>query len=133
MQQDLIARLLTHAPLTALVGQNLFWVRRPQGIQPPLVILRMVSSIPALVMQGERSVEESRVQIDCYAQTYAAARAIAAQVKARLGGYSGTVGGTTFQGVFRITELDMTEGAETAPDRVMRVLLEFMVHWHPAS
>jgi hypothetical protein len=133
MQADLIARLLADPALTGIAGQSVFWARRPQGILPPLVLLRMVSSVPALIMQGEGPVEQSRVQIDCYAQTYAAARAMAAAVKARLGGYSGVVGATRFQGVFRVTEMDMTEGGETDPDRVMRVMLEFMVSWQPAS
>ena len=133
MQQDLITLILADAGVTAAVGARVWWVRRPQGQVSPLAILTMVSSIPAIDMGGEINWTDSRVQADCYATTYAAARSIAAAISALLGGHSGQTGDTEFQGVFRISERDLFEAGETEADRLYRVMLEFRVIWRDAS
>lgn len=133
MQEDLIALVLADAAVTAAVGAKVWWVRRPQGQVAPLAIMTMVSNVPAIAMAGETNWTDSRVQIDCYATTYAGARAVARAVSALLGGYSGTEGTTEFQGIFRISDRDLFEAGDTDRDRLYRVMLEFRVIWRDAS
>lgn len=133
MQSDLIALILADAGVTAAVGSKVWWVRRPQGQVAPFAILQMVSSVPAVTMASEANWTDSRVQVDCYGETYAAARGVAAAIFTLLGGHSGTTGSTHFQGVFRISERDLYEAGETEVDRLYRVMLEFQVIWRDAS
>lgn len=133
MQEDLISLILADAGVTAAVGTRIWWVRRPQGEEVPLAILQMVSSVPAVAMAGETNWTDSRVQVDCYATTYAAARGAARAIAALLGGHSGTTGSTEFQGVFRISDRDLFEGGDTEDDRLYRVMTEFRVIWRDAS
>lgn len=129
MQQDLVALLLAAPAIQAVAGSRVWWVRRPQGSDLPCAILQTVSTVPAYGFAGPKNWQESRVQVDCYALTYAAARGLAAAVATRLSGYSGTQGATQFQGVFQISDRDLFEGGGTAEDRIYRVMLEFQVIW----
>lgn len=133
MQEDLIALALADAGVTAAVGSKVWWVKRPQGQAAPLAVMTMVSNVPGVAMAGETNWNDSRVQIDCYATTYAAARATARAFSTLFGGYSGTQGTTQFQGIFRISDRDLFEAGDTDQDRLYRVMLEFRVIWRNAS
>ena len=124
--------MLADATLAGLVGTRIYWTRRPQAAGLPVVILQTISDIPAYKLDGETNFAEARVQVDCYALTYASARAVARAVSASLGGFSGTVGTTAFQGVFRTSDRDLQEPGEAPDDRLYRVMLEFMVSWQSA-
>lgn len=132
MQEDLIARLIADAPLAALVGSRINWVRRPQASALPAVVLQTISNVPSYTFDGETNFSDARVQVDCFALTYASARAVAQAVSSSLSGYRGTVGATAFQGVFKVSDRDMQEPGEASEDRIYRVMLEFMVTWRNA-
>jgi hypothetical protein len=78
---------------------------------------------------GASGLRETRVQVDCWAETYAKAKGIARAVEAVVSGYSGTVGGVWFQGIFIDTERDDDTG--NAGDGVTRyrTMLDLSV-WH---
>lgn len=131
MEESLVALLLAHAPLTALVGTNptrVYWMRAPQAVAKPFVVLQVVTNLPDVTHQGPSGLVAGRVQADCYAETYGSAKAVSRAVTGRLSGYRGTVSGTVFDGIFKDSERDGYED-EVSPDKLYRVSMDFIL-WH---
>lgn len=76
--------LMADAAVVALVGQNVEPVRRDQATPLPSVVLQRVSLVPANHLKGAPTLDENRVQLDVFAETYAAARQIADACRAAL-------------------------------------------------
>lgn len=137
MEETLIALLLAHAPLTALVGTNptrVYWMRAPQNTAKPYVVLQVISSVPDVGHQGPTGLIPARVQADCYSDSYTSAKAVARAVTGRLSGYKGTPtppGTTVFDGVFKDAERDEYE-PEDSPDKLFRVSMDFII-WHKGA
>lgn len=127
MEEALIAYLLAHAPLTGLVGSRIRPVIAKQGEGFPSVVVSMVSHLPEYVTQGPLRLADSRVQVDCYGETFAGSKAVARTVKARLSGQRFTSGGVEFQQCAVIAERSSyQDGAEV---NLHRTSIDFRV-WH---
>jgi hypothetical protein len=129
MEQAIIARLLATGGVTAIAGDRVFPGARPPAAALPAVVFNVVSGAPVYTDDGDAGLAENRVQIDCWAETYTAAKELAVAVKASLSGFVGTVAGVTFQNLLLITERDRREGGSNARDYLFRTLLDFTV-WH---
>lgn len=81
-QAALRARLIAAAPLTALVGQRVYWVERPQGSALPAVTLQTVADARNQHLKGFDSIQPARVQIDIWAADYATSRSVTEAVLA---------------------------------------------------
>jgi len=127
MEENLTSLLLADAGLSALVADRISWVIAPQGIARPNVTLNHVSGVPGYTLGGPSGVVESRVQADCWALTYAGARAVSRALKAKLSGFMGVQGATLFHACLIDNERD---GFDTAasPDKLFRVSLDFIIH-----
>ncbi len=84
MQGALRARLLAAAPVTALVAQRISWVDRPQASALPSITLQVISDERPQHMKDFNDLRDARVQIDCWALSYASASAIKEAVIAAL-------------------------------------------------
>jgi hypothetical protein len=91
------------ALLAPIAGGQRYWVRAPQGKVPPYAVLNRIDGQPNYHMTGPSGFVSSRVQIDCYAATYASATATARAVKTILSGYKGGA----IQGVFIESERNL--------------------------
>ena len=131
MEESLAALLLAHAPLTALTAQRVHWMRAPQNVAKPYVVMQVISGIPDVTHGGPSGLADARVQIDCYGLTYSSAKAVARAVTQRLSGYRGTQGATVFDGVFKAGERDEYED-EASPDKLFRVSMDFLI-WHKGA
>lgn len=89
--------------LAAVAGGRRHWVRAPQTAVRPFLVLNRIDGQPNYHMQGSSGFVSSRVQIDCYADTYTAATAAARSVKTLLSGYKGG----TIQGIFIESERNL--------------------------
>lgn len=127
MEEKLVALLLANAGVTALVGSRVYWSRRPQGVSLPAIILHRVSGTRNYTMQGSSGFVQSRVQVDCWAQSYAAAKQAARAVIAAVSGLRNA----DFQGVFVEGEQDTFEiGAGAA--ELNRTSLDLIIS-HPEN
>lgn len=88
---------------------------RPQAISVPAITLQRISLTPNNHLRGDAGLDANRVQLDAYAETYAAARAVADACRAAL-----VAAGHLLQ-----TEFDSHE-PETDPD-LYRVTQEYNV------
>ena len=77
MEEALTARLLAAAPLTALVGSRINWGERPKKEPLSAITMLIVSPGRNYVHAGADPTGSPRVQFDCYAATFAQAKAIA--------------------------------------------------------
>jgi hypothetical protein len=127
MEQAIIAKLLATGAVAAIVGTRVFPGSRPQASALPALVFNTISGAPVYTDDGEAGLEEARIQIDCWAETYSASKTLAGAVKASLSAFSGTSSGVTFQNILIITERDRREGGSNAPEYLFRVILEFTV------
>lgn len=130
MEAALLARLLATAGLTALVSTRINWSRRPQGESLPAVVLHRIDGSPDYHLSGPSGLVESRVQVDCWAASYGAAKAIARQVEAAVSGLRFTQGAIRFDAILILDERDSTFD-ETTP--IFRTSLDLGVFHASAS
>jgi hypothetical protein len=127
MEEALRDYLLTNTALVALVGQKIRWVVSSQSDAGSRVVLAKVSSVPVYHTSGQSDLAESRVQVDCYAETALAALSIARAVKAAIPKAPFTASGIDFS-LFQLSERQSYEDP-TPSHRVHRVGIDFQV-WH---
>lgn len=115
MEEALTQLLLADTAIIDLIGKNLAWDTLPQSSPRPAAVLYLVTGVTDYHMAGPSGLVESRVQIDAQGKTKADALAVARAIEAVLSGYSGTVSGVRFGGIFKLmarSDFALT-GAET--------------------
>jgi hypothetical protein len=132
MEEALLSYLLAASAVSSLVGNRINWVRSPQGVLSPRVVLTRVSGIRDMTLNsGPTGYVSSRVQVDCIGTSYGSAKSVARAIETRLSGYSGTTGGIRFEGCFLIGERDDYFDTDT-PDKLFRTALDFNI-WHKGA
>lgn len=132
MEESLRQLLVTHAPLTALVAQRVYWGTIAQGSANPAVVMFFISGAPGYHMQGSDGLTSARVQIDIRATTLSAAWAAARVIKTLLSGYRGTVATTDFRGIFLLSERQYFDKPANSSEGLHVVSLDFDV-WSRAA
>jgi hypothetical protein len=127
MEEALIARLLADSAVSGIAGTRVFPGSRAQGSALPAIVLNRISGAPLYADDGEVGLEQARIQIDCWGETYGAAKLLARAVTASLSAFEGTVGMTTFQFIELDLEQDLREGGGDAADHPFRTSLDFLV------
>ena len=125
MEEELRALLLATASVTAICGTRINWGAHPQGAPWPGVILRVISDHEGHTLAGPNGVSHARVQIDCQAASYGAAKRLARAVRAVLDGHRGGL----FQAVLLADARDEREGGSNEADRPFRTSLDVFVHY----
>jgi len=126
MQGALRARLLAASTVTALVGQRVSWLDRPQGSALPSVTLQTISDGRPQHFGGLQDLRPTRVQIDVWAATYASSRAVAEAVIAAILPAE-TINGVRFSRSFIDSLNDLSERlGETS---IYRTSIDVIV-WH---
>jgi hypothetical protein len=127
---DLINYLLADASITAVVGARVTPSSTAQGTALPALTLHGVSGAPLYADDGEVGLNDDRVQIDCWAITYAEARDLSDLVKSRLSAAQDvSQGDTTFIYMLLDNYQDLREGGSNAAEYRYRVSLDFEIWW----
>lgn len=126
MEEEIRALLLADSGVSGHAGTRVSFGAHPQGQPFPGVVLNTISGMDDLTAGGPSGLSESRIQVDCYAETYGAAKLLSRAVKTALSGYSG--GG--LQGVFHASTRDGREGGTNEAERPFRVSMDFMVQFN---
>ena len=121
MEEALVALLLADTSLSALVGMRIHWGVRPQGEALPGVTLFRTDGADQPTYAGPDGLGDSHVQADCWAETYASAKAVARALKAAAAGRHGA----TLKGVFVQSERDTQE--HVPPALIFRVSIDLRV------
>jgi hypothetical protein len=112
------------ALLASVAGGRRYWVRAPQDAARPFVVLNRITGIIDYQMNGPSGYVSSRIQADCYADTYSATKATARAVKTVLSGYNGG----TIQGAFIDNERDLPASDAGEVTNLFRTELDILVH-----
>lgn len=122
MEEALRALLTGSAVVTALVPvASINWRRHPQSSPWPGIVLHVINDGDEYVLADVADISEARVQIDCWAVTYAQAKAIARAVRSRLSGYQG---GNLYQ-LRLVGARDAQASGANEPDDPAGVSLDF--------
>jgi len=86
LETDLVTYLTTHQGVAAIIGTHI----EPMVLtgSPPAIVYQRISTPPGLAA----GYLEPRVRLSCWGLTYAAADALAAQVRSALDHYHGALG-----------------------------------------
>jgi hypothetical protein len=127
IEEAVMAHLKAHAGLAALVGSRIHYDELVQDEALPAVGIIQVSDVKQHFLTGQSKLEQPIYQFTAYAETKAAARAVANQLKAALADCHGTLSGIVVQKIELQNELS---SLETRPDGTVKVYaidLEFEV------
>lgn len=129
MEEALIAKLLATSSVTALVSQRIQPGRRPQASQLPAIVVNRITGAPVYTDDGEAGLASARVEVDCWATSFASAKLTARAVIGSLSAFFGTVGSLTFQNILLDAERDFSEGGANDTQYLYRTNLDFIV-WY---
>lgn len=116
MEEDLITLLGT-------LGYPASWGGLGQGTALPRLALYNISGFDDVTLDGRSGWLNGRVQVDCYAATYAAAVGVAREVRGALSGYTG--GSIWFAQLDAVRDMTDEAGGET----IQRISLSFLVQY----
>lgn len=120
MEEAFRAILLGSTAITSRVDRRVDWGMRPSGAGLPAITLTVVNDMDEPTLDGAGPAE-ARIQVDCYAATYGAAKQLARAVRTLLNCRSDAV----FQGIFMVGSRDLPETDSVTP--VHRVSMDFTV------
>jgi len=93
IETALITFLKAESGITDLVSSRIHFVKAPQDIAKPYLIIIKISSPRDHTHDGASGLAHPRFQFSAFATTYSEAKEIIAAVQAALQGYSGIMGG----------------------------------------
>lgn len=123
------ARLTAAAPVTALAGQRIYWVDRPQASDLPAITLQTIDDARPRTYSDFQTARPSTVQLDVWATTFAQKEALAEAAITALASAS-TANGVSFQPAYIDSVRDLGERVET--QFIHRTSIDMIV-WHSAA
>jgi len=107
IEDAIFTRLTTHAGLSALIGTRAYPLQAPQNAATPFLVYQRVSAQRISAMGNDTGLARGRFQVSCFASTYSSAKDVAAQARAALQRWRGTVNGTTIQDTYFENDVDV--------------------------
>lgn len=124
MEEALRAMLLSVPAISALVGTRVDWGLAPQGQQLPCITLTVVTDGPVDHSLDGAGLSQARVQADCWAATYAQAKALSRAVRTALDAWQGGV----IAGAFLAGARDLPD--DDGVTEIPRVTMDFIINYH---
>lgn len=126
MLTDLVATIATYSSVTALVSTRVFPETLPQATTLPALTYSQVSAVRVRDHTGPAGKSRHRVSINCWASTYAGARALADAVRQNMDGFQGWWRDTFVGSVALVNEFDLFE-EEAGVTGIYRVVQDYIV------
>lgn len=123
------ARLVADAEVAAVCSTRIYWGIVPQGTTPPYIRMTTISDPRPEHLKGYTGARVTRIQCDCFAATYGAARGLAEKVIAATV-VPGVHGGVRFGRVKAQGPRDL--GEDTASDFIHRASIDLLAEHHLA-
>jgi hypothetical protein len=119
-----VTRLRTEAATAALLGSRIYPLVLPQAPMLPALAYTRISQGEQFTSNGPSGLRRVRIQLDCYAETYDAARALADAVRNALNGWRDLSLGVQVAKLAPDSEQDLHEDEVGS----YRVTMDFLVH-----
>lgn len=131
LEADLYNFLSNEASITALVSTRIFPVRVPQAqTTKPCITYTRISGQRIRDFDGEVGIENPRIQIDCWANTFASAFSVADAVRLKLDGKRGNINSNFLYGCYLDDERHSFVTPKDASDKgVYRISVDY-IFWH---
>lgn len=127
MEEAMISKLLADSGIAALVGNRVFPGSRPQASALPCIVMNRISGAPVYADDGEIGIEQARMQLDCWGQTFTSAKQVSRAVRGALSAFHGIHGGVNFRFIELDLERDTRETGTDAVAYLFRTSLDFIV------
>ncbi len=127
--------LQTKSAITNVVDSRIYLVRPPQGSGSfPCITYQTISSRSTYSHGGDNQLRIERVQINCFARTFKAAKDLAELVRLSLSGYAGLMGTTTVQSCFLENERDVPyDSPDTTSQDVLCTQVDYSISYTEAA
>ena len=123
IEEGLYSYLSTNVGVSALVSTRIYPGTLPQNWTAPAISFQRISGVRLRRLSGPVGRATPRIQIDCWADSYSGAKALAEAVRSAMDGYAGLMGTTTVGSVVLETDIDFYE-----PDtNVYRVSMDYWI------
>lgn len=86
IEAELFTALSTNSGVSSLVGSRIYPSRAPDSAQRPLIVYQLVAGTRVATLPGVGDAVKKRIQVSCHADTYSAAKSVAAAVISALEG-----------------------------------------------
>lgn len=109
MEASLFSYLSTNAGITAIIGTRVYPGIIPQSGVQPCIVYNKQSRTRQQLFCGTDGLLSTRLEIDCYADSYIKSVALANAVTAALQDFSGNMAGTEVPRIFLENEIDLSD------------------------
>jgi hypothetical protein len=112
-EQAVFAVLAANAAVAAIVADRVYPTVLPQSAEVPAIVYTRVSADHTHTLGGASSLASGRVQVNCWADSYAEAAELARAVRLAVQGYRGEVAvgaeSITIDGLFALSTGDLAD------------------------
>lgn len=125
IEEGFVAYVLAQSAITTLIGTRIMPAPLRQDSDLPAVSYQLISQRDDVLHDGPQGLPDARLQLDCWADSYASARALAEAIRTAVHAYRGMMGVVNVQ---RAKVENIVDGFEpnTGQQRViMDVLLMY--------
>ncbi len=128
-------RVAQDATVQGLIGARFYPVVIPENPTYPCASYQVITNTPDYYLEGGRSIEQIRLQVDTWSggttgASYASAKAVQAAIRAVLDQFRGALpGGTQVAGIFVANASDgfLEDG------RSFRTTTDYLIHFYPGT
>ena len=85
IEQSVLAAL-KGSPAATSAGDKVYALLLPDGTGYPAVTYQRISNVPVYSILGPSGLDQPRIQVDCWAETYAEAKTLAGEVRTAMEG-----------------------------------------------
>lgn len=124
MEEAFRTLLKADAGVTALAGARIDF-GAALDTSGPYLVLWTIGDGAGHTLAGSDGLSRGRVQVDCYAASYPAAKRLSRAVRAALDAHRG--GG--FRAIFHDATRDTREGGNNEAELPFRISLDFLTYW----
>lgn len=122
LETELKSYLRSYAGLVALISTRTYLNKAPQQVIAPYCVFRKAGNERMYSHQGFSSLSKAQIEVNCYAETYLQAKAVADQVTAVMEAWPDA--NSSVQSAFQTDEQDLTFEDST---ELHHILLDFAV------
>jgi len=123
IEEGLYDYLSTDVGVSALVSTRIYPGTLPQNWTNPAISYQRISGERVRNLTGPAGRARPRIQIDCWADSYSGAKALATAVRSAMDGYAGLMGTTRVSSIVLESDTDFYE----TDIQVYRVSMDFWI------